>query len=244
MEELAIDVVQLSLSFKENEYVFKDLSFQIQKGEIVAIIGPNGSGKTSLIKTIMGLYKPFSGHVHLYEPKVGYVPQHIDRDQFSPMTVREFISLKLPEVSFWNISHKHDQKMREILSKTRLESELDQQIKYLSGGQFQRLMIAYAIIQNPGLLILDEPVSGVDIHGEQDFFELIEDIHKSYNMTILMISHDIDIVYRYASQVICLNKYLICQGAPIDVLTKKTIEETFSSKHSLYHHQHKAKEKK
>ena len=105
-------------------------------------------------------------------------------------------------------------------------------------------MISYAIIQNTRLLIIDEPVSGMDIHGEKDFFELIEDIQKSYNITILMISHDIDIVYRYASQVICLNKYLICQGAPIDVLTKKTIEETFSSKHSLYHHQHKAKEKK
>lgn len=238
MPDLAIDVVQLSLAFKDKEPVFSNLSFQIIKGEIVAIIGPNGSGKTSLVKTIMGLYKPTSGHVHVYEPVIGYVPQHIDQDEFSPLTVRELLSLKLPKASFL-ATKKHEEEMRAILSKTNIEHIIDKQVRHLSGGQFQRLMIAFALIGDPGLLILDEPVSGIDIHGEQDFYELIEEIQEGDDLTILMISHDIDIVYRYASQVICLNKSLVCKGVPLDVLTKDTIEKTFSTKHSLYHHQHK-----
>jgi len=102
-------------------------------------------------------------------------------------------------------------------------------------------MIGYALANDPGILILDEPISGIDVHGEHDFFELIEKIHQERGITVLMISHDIDIVYQYATQVLCLNRELVCQGVPKEVLNKKTIEKTFSTKHGVYHHQHHAK---
>lgn len=238
MNNLAIEVVQLSLKFGEEEPLFQDLSFRVKKGEFVMVIGPNGAGKTSLIKLIMRLYKPTSGHVHVYESNIGYVPQYLSKDEFSPMTVRELLSLKITEVGFWWGRNRREKEMRDALKITNVGYVLDRQIKHLSGGEFQRVMISYALIGNPGLLILDEPISGIDIHGEQDFFELLEKIHREKKVTLLMISHDIDVVYRYASQVICLNKSIVCHGAPIEVLTKEAIEKTFTTKHGVYHHQH------
>lgn len=236
MDGLSIDVVQLTMRFGDEEPLFSDLSFQIKKGEFVMIIGPNGSGKTTLMKLIMGLYKPYSGHTHVYESNIGYVPQYLQKDEFSPMTVRELFSLKMKDARFWWGMGKNKEGIQKLLHKTNIEHVYDRQIKHLSGGEFQRIMIAYALIGDPGLLILDEPVSGIDIHGEREFFELLEKIHEENAVTIIMISHDLDIVYKYASQVICLNKTLLCQGVPTEVLTKATIEKTFSTKHGVYHH--------
>ena len=243
MKKLAIDIVQLSLKFGSEDPLFTDLSFKICKGEFVAIIGPNGSGKTSLIKTIMGLYKPTSGEVHLYETAIGYVPQYLHKDEFSLMTVRELFSLKISGAPFWWGRQKKEMEIKEALRRTKIEEVINRQIKNLSGGEFQRVMIAYALIGNPGLLILDEPISGIDVHGEQDFFNMIEEIHGESGVTIIMISHDIDVVYRYASQVLCLNKSLICLGVPSKVLTKEAIEETFSTEHAIYHHHQRADNK-
>lgn len=237
MDGLSVDVVQLTMRFGEEEPLFSDLSFQIKKGEFAMVIGPNGSGKTTLMRLIMGLYKPDSGHAHVYEETIGYVPQYLHKDEFSPMTVNELFSLKIKDAGFWWGMKKNEVDVQKLLNKTNIEQVYDRQIKNLSGGEFQRVMIAYALIGDPGLLILDEPVSGIDIHGEREFFELLERIHAENAVTIIMISHDLDIVYKYASQVICLNKKLLCQGVPTEVLTKSTIEKTFSTKHGVYHHQ-------
>lgn len=234
---LAIDAKQLTLAFN-HEPLFSDLTLQIQKGEFVAVIGPNGSGKTSFVKLILGLYKPTSGQITVYEPRIGYVPQYLQKDEFSPLTVRELFRLKLTGSHFLSRRSSDDKAVREALARTKIERVIDRNIRHLSGGEFQRVMIAYALIDKPGLLILDEPVSGIDMHGEQEFFEMLEDIHRRDAMTILMISHDLNVVYRYASQVVCLNRRLICQGVPSDVLTKQAIEQTFSTKHGLYQHHH------
>lgn len=234
---LAVEAQQLSLSFG-SEPLFSDLTLQIAKGEFVAIIGPNGSGKTSLIKVLLGLHKPTSGHIHVYEPRIGYVPQYLQKDEFSPLTVRELYRLKLPGARFWARSTADDALIMPALAKTQTEKLIDRPIRHLSGGEFQRVMIGYALIGSPGLLILDEPVSGIDMHGEQEFFGMLERIHEEQKMTVIMISHDINVVYRYASQVICLNRKLICQGVPSRVLTKEAIEKTFSTKHGIYQHHH------
>ena len=234
---LAIEAKQLTLAFN-NEPLFSDLTLQINKGEFVAVIGPNGSGKTSFVKLVLGLYKPSSGQINVYEPRIGYVPQYLQKDEFSPLTVRELFRLKLAGTHFLSGRGRDDAKIREALAKTKIERVIDSNIRHLSGGEFQRVMIAYALIDRPGLLILDEPVSGIDMHGEQEFFQMLEDIHSHDAMTILMISHDLNVVYRYASQVICLNRKLICQGVPSDVLTKQAIEQTFSTKYGLYQHHH------
>ena len=243
MEDLSVDVVKLSMRFGEEEPLFSELSFKIQKGEFAMIIGPNGCGKTTLIKIIMGLYKSTGGHVHVHERSIGYVPQYLQKDEFSPMSVRELFSLKLKDSGFWWGMKKCEKKVLEMLARTNIEYVYDRQIRNLSGGEFQRVMISYALIDDPGLLILDEPISGIDIHGEQEFFELLERIHSENPVTIIMISHDLDVVYKYASQVICLNKDLLCQGVPEEVLTKETIEKTFTTKHGVYHHQPPAHKK-
>ena len=244
MSNLAIDLVQLTKQFGKEEPLFSDLTLKIEKGEFVVIIGPNGSGKTTLVKIIMGLDQQTSGEAHVYESKIGYVPQHLNKDEFSPITVKELLILKMPRAGFWFNRDASEKKIKKILKRTNVSHVIDMQVRHLSGGQLQRVMIAYALIDDPGLLILDEPISGIDIHGEQDFFDLIESIHEEQPITILMISHDIDVVYRYASKVVCLNKTLVCQGVPADVLTKETIEKTFSTKHGIYHHQHKDVDKK
>lgn len=243
MSQPAITVDQLALRYGQEEPLFSDLSLRIDKGELVAVIGPNGSGKTSLIKILLGLLPPTAGTCTVHEQRIGYVPQHLGKDEFSPLTVSEFFSLKMKSAGFWFPRRGQKTQIKHLLERTRVSHVIDRQMKHLSGGELQRVMIAYALLDKPGLLILDEPVSGIDIHGEQDFFSLIEEIHEKDQMTILMISHDIDVVYRYATQVICLNRKLVCQGVPSDVLTKETIEKTFSTKHSLYHHQHQVKRK-
>lgn len=236
-----ITVENLTLKFREEEPLFHDLNFRVDAGELVAIIGPNGAGKTSLMKVLMGLIPATSGRAVVHDVRIGYVPQHQDKDEFSPLTVSELFTLKMQKAHFWLPKRGQRSQIKELLSRTHVSHVIDRRIKHLSGGELQRVMIAYALINNPGLLILDEPISGIDIHGEQDFFDLIEAIHEKDKLTILMISHDIDVVYRYATQVVCLNRSLVCHGVPSDVLTKEAIEKTFSTKHSLYHHQHRAK---
>lgn len=237
MNNLSLEIVQLSLHFGDEKPLFSDLSFQIEKGEFVMLIGPNGSGKTSLIKTILGLYEADTGHVHIYEESIGYVPQHLNKDEYSPMTVQELFSLKIKGANFWWGLKSNEQAIKEVLARANVEYVYGRQVRHLSGGEFQRVMIAYALIGNPGLLILDEPISGIDIHGALAFFDLLEKINKEQGVTIIMISHDLDVVYKYATKVLCLNKKLLCQGVPSDVLTKEAIEKTFSVKHGVYHHQ-------
>lgn len=234
---IAVEVERLTLDFN-GEPLFTDLNLTINRGEFVAIIGPNGSGKTSFVKLLLGLYQPTSGHVHVHENRIGYVPQALNKDEYSPMTVRELLSLKMQKSSFWFPRKGQEERLRAVLRRTHVEQVLDTNVRHLSGGEFQRVMIAYALVGDPGLLILDEPVSGIDIHGEQEFFDMIEEIHAAGDITVMMISHDIDVVYRYATQVICLNRKLVCQGIPSAVLTRETIEQTFSTKHGIYHHAH------
>ncbi len=241
MSTLALAVHGLQKRFGQSESIFHDLEIEIKKGEFVAVIGPNGSGKTTLIRIILGLEKATTGEVHLYEDKVGYVPQRINRDAYSSMTVKELMLLKIRGAKFWYGRKQQEETILQLLSQTKTNHLLNKQLKHLSGGELQRVMISYALANDPGLLILDEPVSGVDVHGEQDFYNLLESIHQSRDITIMMISHDIDIVYQRATQVICLNRELICQGVPKDVLNKETIEKTFTTKHGVYHHQHHAK---
>jgi zinc transport system ATP-binding protein len=241
MSNLALAVKGLQKKFGQSESIFHNLDIEVKKGEFVAVIGPNGSGKTTLIRIILGLETPTTGEIHLYEDKVGYVPQRINRDAYSSMTVNELLLLKMRKLPFWFGRKKTEAQITSLLKQTNTTHLLHKQLKNLSGGELQRVMISYALADNPGLLILDEPVSGVDVHGEQDFYNLLETIHQSRDITIMMISHDIDIVYQRASQVICLNRELICQGVPKDVLNKETIEKTFTTKHGVYHHQHHAK---
>lgn len=215
--------------------VVENISFTVEKGEVVSIIGPNGAGKTVLIRAILGLQsffgsilidgKPISNRLGI----VGYVPQYFNFDKSFPITVSEFLSFGRPA------DKTEEQK---ICSELRLENLLNKKIGALSGGQMQKVLIAQALLKDPQLLILDEPTSGVDAEGTKNFYELIGHFNEKHSMAILLISHEVNMVYKLAQKVVCLNRNLVCWGEPHDVLSKETMAKLYQSDLELRNHHH------
>ncbi len=228
--------------------LFEEVSFVVDEGEIAIIIGPNGAGKTMLIKTILNLRQPAAGSVTIFgrdhrqlgdfHDRIGYMPQRLDFDRTFPITVYEVLLLKLKDAGFWLRSAGPREKILTALAKVRGENLIDRRVGQLSGGELQRILLAYALLTEPELLVLDEPVAGVDVTGEETFYELIHNLQKNEQLTVLMVSHDLDVVYRYADQVLCLNRRLLCRGAPRQVLREDTLEQTYGSYAGAYHHNH------
>ena len=231
-----LSVKDLSVRFN-GQAVLGGLSFEVEKGDLVAIIGPNGAGKTVLFRALLGLL-PYEGEVVWPKNiKIGYVPQKLFIDRDLPLTVMEFLKLKgavdeeiyesLQSVGFLK---DHDQHADHHL--------LHAKVGQISGGELQRLLIAYALINHPDILLFDEPTAGVDIGGEETIYSLLEKLHREHNLTIMIITHDLNVIYRYAKKVLCLNKEKVCYGSPKEALTPKTLEELYGAKISLYPHDH------
>ncbi len=231
-----IKVENLSFSYKNGgNFVLNNISFQIEQNAMVMIIGPNGSGKTTLLKILIGLLNPNKGSVSILEEKpdkirdkVGYVPQKLGFDKTFPITVLEFLKFSHPTISSQSII-----KILKNLNIKKLQKSL---LGELSGGQLQRVLITKALLGEPMILFLDEPVSGIDIGGEQNFYQLMREIQKDYNVTIIMVSHEINMVSSIATQVICINKTMLCSGTPEKVITPKIIKELYGENVSLYKH--------
>jgi len=209
--------------------VVEDVSFDIKKGQAVALIGPNGSGKTTLLRAILRLIKPKSGTIRT-EGKIGYVPQHFDFDPNFPLTVREFMHLgrnrRCPP-------EKVLEKMKEV---GLMPSTLDVRLGNLSGGQLQRVLVAQAILDDPDLLVLDEPATGIDIVGEATFYDAIRHLKEEHKTTILLVSHDLAVVSNFVDQVVCLNRKLMCSGPPSTALSEEMLSEVFGHHASFYQH--------
>lgn len=243
----AVLVEELSLHLG-GQSIFLDISFVVDEGEIAVIIGPNGAGKTMLVRTILGLVAPDSGRVtilgrdnrHLgpVKDRIGYMPQRLDFDRTFPITVHEVMLLRLREGGFWLRRSAQRDRIEEALARVHAERLIDRRIGRLSGGELQRVLLAYALVTRPDLLFLDEPAAGVDLAGEDTFYELIHELKHRENLTVIMISHDLDVVFRYADQVLCLNERLLCRGAPQAVLQPGVIEETYGALAGTYHHHH------
>ena len=191
-----------------NKWLVKGVSLQIEKGKIVTLIGPNGSGKSTTAKIALGIYKNINGEVEKYTDKVGYVPQKISIDWTLPLRVYDFMVLteNLKEGS-----------INEALSLTGVIHLKNKNLGDLSGGEFQRVLLARAISKKPDLLVLDEPVQGVDFTGEIALYELIKNISEKLNCGILLISHDLHTVMSATDHVVCLNGHVCCSGSPIDL---------------------------
>lgn len=229
-----IDVKGLSLSYGAEE-ILHGISFAIKKGQIVAVIGPNGSGKTSLIKAVIGIL-PYDGtvkilgqHVSEILSDIGYLPQQFSFDRSFPITVQEFLKLSL-------LTGQAEHAITEKLAEVGMVEQIDQLLGNLSGGQLQRVLIARALLNNPRILILDEPATGVDIGAERNFYQLIRHLNKTHDITVIFVSHELDLVYDFADQVICLNKNLVCMGIPRKVLTADKLEELYGGGLSHHHH--------
>lgn len=234
----ALSVKDCTVSFGDVN-VLDGVGFDVAQGEIAAIIGPNGSGKTTLLKTVLGLIQPTGGeirvfgkHLHAVRNLIGYVPQRFDFDRDFPITVREFMDLaRHPHCPAARIA----EKIREVGLPHRV---LDARLGSLSGGQLQRVLIAQAILNNPAILFLDEPSSGIDMAGEATFYELIEHLNVEHDTTVLLVSHDIAMVAGMVDNVICVNKKLLCYGPPQDALTVRKITELFGPQRLYDHPRH------
>jgi ABC-type Mn2+/Zn2+ transport system ATPase subunit len=232
--------------------ILEGVSLSVEKGEVAALVGPNGAGKTTLLKAILGLVPLTSGSISLAgEPAgpqrrgplpVGYVPQRLDFDRGFPITVAEFVGLRLPgrPASFLSRRGPLRQQVMEALERVGAARLAPRPLGKLSGGELQRVLIAYALLGRPEMLLLDEPISGLDVAGEETFYQLVDEIRLSEPLTVLMVSHDLHVVYRRAQKVFCLNRRLLCSGSPTEVLTEEVLRQAYGSMVSFYEHDHPA----
>ena len=218
---------------QNGKWLVRDVSLQIEKGKIITLIGPNGSGKSTTAKIALGIYKKIEGEVEKYTTKVGYVPQKISIDWTLPIRVRDFMLLT---------ENLNDDTVDEALSLTGVIHLKDKSLGNLSGGEFQRVLLARAISKKPELLVLDEPVQGVDYTGEIALYELIKKISDKLNCGILLISHDLHTVMSATDYVVCLNGHVCCSGSPIDVAENHEYKALFGDQASQilsrYEHKH------
>ena len=228
--------------------ILRGVNLEIPRGESVALIGPNGSGKTTLLRTILGLQKIDRGEIRLFgEPnirkvrrRVGYVPQKISLDRGFILSVREFLALRLPKTKqwFWQKHSTTDKIVASTMHEIGVEQLLDRPIAQLSGGQLQRVLIAFSLLENPDLLLLDEPTAGVDTPGEASFYELISQVQKKHGLTVVLVSHDLSMVYRYATWVYALNGVICCEGSPEQVMNAESLRQAYGLHVSPYGHHH------
>jgi zinc transport system ATP-binding protein len=200
---------------KNDKWLVRDVDLEINKGQIVTLIGPNGSGKSTTAKIALGLYKNIEGKVERFTKDISYVPQKVSIDWTLPLRVVDFMVLT------------QDLKSKDIryaLNLTGVEHLTNSNLRDLSGGEFQRVLLARAIAKKPELLVLDEPVQGVDFNGEVALYSLIKTISETIKCGILLISHDLHVVMSATDYVVCLNGHVCCSGTPIDVAKVITTE--------------------
>lgn len=227
-QEPILKVSNLTVGFGGNP-VIDDLSFEVCKGEVVAIIGPNGAGKTVLFRTLLGM-NPYQGEVRWQSGvKVGYVPQRMEIETDIPLTVREFFKLR-GEV------YSEEKAGQSIKSVALSEGILDSGLGEISIGQRQRILIAWSLLGNPDVLLFDEPTADVDIHGQESIYQHLHHLQDKLGLTMILISHDLNMVYRYAKKVLCLNRERLCYGAPKEVLSPRQMEKLYGEGRSFYHH--------
>jgi zinc transport system ATP-binding protein len=228
-----VQVEELTVRYGANT-VLSGVSLHVEPGEIVTIVGPNGSGKTSLLRAIIGAVKPVKGRVtHGSGVKIGYVPQNLHIDETLPITVSRF--LKLPSgAAAADIDHALTQAGVPDLAKAQLSK--------LSGGQFQRVLLARALIGKPDLLLLDEATQGLDQRGSASFYQQIETVRQNTSCAVLMISHELHVVMSASDRVICLNGHVCCEGTPAVVASAPEYRALFGTGTggalALYRHEH------
>ena len=217
----------------DGKWLVRGVSLDIKKGKIVTLIGPNGSGKSTTAKIALGIYKNIEGKVEKFTDKVGYVPQKISIDWTLPIRVNDFMLLT-DDIS--------EDQINEALSLTGVIHLKNKSLGNLSGGEFQRVLLARAISKKPELLVLDEPVQGVDFTGEIALYQLIKKIAEELNCGILLISHDLHTVMSATDHVVCLNGHVCCSGSPSDVAHNHEYKALFGEQASktltIYEHKH------
>lgn len=228
MEEIILKVKNLNVEF-EDEKIICNLSFELKRGEVLTILGPNGAGKTVLLKTLLGIF-PYRGEIEWEKDiKIGYVPQRVPFVRDVPMKVEEFLKLKT----------KNENEIKEKIKLVDFEENfLKKNVGEISSGQYQRILIAWALIGSPDILLFDEPTSGVDISSKESVYQLLEKLKKEKNLAIILVTHDLSVVFKFSDYVICLNKCPICQGKPKEIITPENLSKLYGQEIKFYEHYH------
>ena len=202
--DIVISVKDLNYYINDKP-ILKNINFEIKRGEFVGIVGPNGAGKSTLIKILIGKIQNYTGKVKI-NGRIGYLPQHQTFNREVPINAYQFVRMG----TYKNKKNVH--MIKKIIKDVGLEGKENQLVGTMSGGELQRLSLARALVLEPDILILDEPEAGVDQMGKARFYELLEEFQKKLNLAILMVSHDIGMVFEKCTTIMCLNKTLHCHG--------------------------------
>jgi zinc transport system ATP-binding protein len=240
--------------YQNNYLAVKDVSFELFPGTDTAIVGPNGAGKSTLVKAILDLIPHSSGNIEIFgrpisrlgslRHQLGYMPQNFIFDRSFPISVSELVGLGIGENgnSFFSLFRQDNQKnsaaIAAALHRTDAYRLRNQAIGTLSGGQLKRVLLAYCLVTERKLLVLDEAFAGVDVQGAADFYSLLNELKREEGWTVLQVSHDIDMVNHHCDRVLCLNQVLVCTGKPEIALSPQNLLATYGPGFSRYEHNH------
>ena len=226
-EEKILEVEHLFVTL-DNRQILRDISFSLKKGEALAIVGPNGAGKTVLFRALLGSV-PYTGDIRWQDGiRIGYVPQRFAIDKNIPLTVREFFLLKAPR--FWfpprrfirHVSH-------ELAAGGLTRTILGQQLSELSGGELQRVLISWAMVGHPSVLLFDEPTIGIDVGAEETIYDLVRRLREQRHTACILISHDLNTVSNHADRVLSINHRAIAYGSPDEVLSRDNLAKLYGT---------------
>lgn len=232
MSNAVVSLTNAGLRYGDKR-ILRDLTFQMNPGDIVTVIGPNGAGKTSLIKLMLGIEAPTEGDVRRPRgTRIGYVPQTLALQPTLPLTVNRFL----------HFAGGGQKPIARALERTGVGHLRHASVHHLSGGEFQRVLLARAILRNPDLLVLDEPAQGLDVNGQSALYELIREIRDELNCAVLTVSHDLHLVMASTDTVLCLNGHICCRGQPEQISRDPAFVDLFGERLAqtlaVYHHHH------
>lgn len=236
-DSCCLKIQNLSVKYGADQ-ILKDVSLHIHCGEMIALIGPNGAGKSTLLKAILGEREhegviSFSspGLRHKRAPRIGYVPQSPAFDPGDPLTVADlFACCQSKRPAFLGVSTANREQVMKCLDRVHGTDLMDKRVGTLSGGELQRVLLALALEPLPNILILDEPLSGVDVEGMQILMDMLDELRQVYDLSILMTTHDFDMLPMYADQVVLIDRAVVRQGPPRDVLDSEEFRKVFHRK--------------
>lgn len=226
--DLLVQLSHIGLYYGQRA-VLKDIDLSIQAKEIVSLIGPNGAGKSSLVKILLGIQAPQQGSIkRKAKLKMGYVPQRFNPSSSLPLRVTDLLESKKINTDL----------LEQIIVETGIAHLLQRQVQQLSGGERQRVLLARALLNQPELLVLDEPMQGLDIQSETELYAYVRTLPARYGCAVLMVSHDLQWVMQGTQRVICLNHHICCSGTPSDIQQHPAYQEIFGTQRVIYQHHH------